>query len=313
MGAATHRCIESMADTIDGTEDFPFDVDSRWLRLFCDTPQADRFQRLDMAEIRTREYSAATPPPGTSTYWDAQEEEHDLPEKSWTCDMIDEANPGMTCGAVFASHRALAMHRRRAHNWGPFFIEACCGQCVPQLQLSIFQQGRSRRSPCPSLLQRLLPTRTQHPRPHQPQHGSGAGDSVEDLSRVVHKPHRAPQTHSGPRPMIKAFRCTKFNTISALHERRRVLRKRHDFIWMATQTRHVRPARARSDAQTSRKRRILPRLRRRRESLARQRHSTTPSSRLWPGRLSSQHSNTVDYPPPPWTIVCVVPYASSQR
>ena len=112
--------IESMADTIDGAEDFLFDVDSRWLRLFCDTPEADRFQRLDMAEIRAREYSAATPPPGTSSYWDAQEEEHDLPEKSWTCDMIDEANPGMTCGAVFASHRALAMHRRRAHNWGPF-------------------------------------------------------------------------------------------------------------------------------------------------------------------------------------------------
>ena len=41
--------------------------------------------------------------------------------------------------------------------------------------------------------------------------------------------------------MIKAFRCTKFNTISAPNERRRVVRKRDDFIWMATQTRHIRP------------------------------------------------------------------------
>ena len=41
--------------------------------------------------------------------------------------------------------------------------------------------------------------------------------------------------------MIKAFGCTKFNTISALREQRRVLRKRHDFNWMGTQTCHVRP------------------------------------------------------------------------
>ena len=118
--------IKSMADTIDGAEDFLREVDSRWLLLFCDSPEADRFQRYDMAEIRAREYSAAIPPPGASSYWDEQKEEHDLPEKNWICDMIDEANPGMTCGAEFASHRALLMHRRRAHNWGPFLSRRVC-------------------------------------------------------------------------------------------------------------------------------------------------------------------------------------------
>ena len=138
-------------------------------------------------------------------------------------DMLDEANPGMTCGAEFASHRALAMHRRRAHNWEPFLSETCCAPTAAQY----FPAGPP---PSDHLIRAyskgLLPTWTQHPRTHQPQHGSGE----EIQCRICHE-------------WCTNLRLTPADTL----------------------------------AHTTRARR------RGRESLASQRHSTTPSCRPWPG------------------------------
>ena len=109
-----------MADTVEGAEDFLQELDKRWHLLFCDTHMADRFQLFDMAESRARENSTATPAPGTAVPQMDKEEEAENPEPSWVCDLEDDARPGVACGAVFASFRALAMHRRRAHNFGFF-------------------------------------------------------------------------------------------------------------------------------------------------------------------------------------------------
>ena len=45
-----------------------------------------------MAEIRARQTSIVTPSPDTSSYCEEANEEHKIPERSWMCDMTDEAN-----------------------------------------------------------------------------------------------------------------------------------------------------------------------------------------------------------------------------
>ena len=152
-----------------------------------------------------------------------------MPETRWVCDLEDETRPGVLCGAVFASHRALAMHRRRAHNFG-FFIFSSRAAAIHHL-IRAYEHGY-----CPrhrSLHTHIIRTE---------------GKDHELQCRICHewcthpaqllshtRTHRLPL----PRPKIKLFRCTKHASILT-HARRRVITKRHDHIWMAAQSRLVR-------------------------------------------------------------------------
>ena len=70
IGPWASRVVEdlcSLRDAVDCGEEFCDEVDGRWLRLFCRTPEAERFRRFDMAEIRAWETTVRIPPPGTRT------------------------------------------------------------------------------------------------------------------------------------------------------------------------------------------------------------------------------------------------------
>ena len=124
----------SLREGVDGGEDFCEDVDGRWLRLFCSTPEAERFRRFDMAEIRAQETTVRIPPPGTRIAHEPHDIDPEPPERTWLCDLNAEHDPLARCGAEFSSYKALAMHKRRAHNLGLFLSRAVsfnsCPNCM---------------------------------------------------------------------------------------------------------------------------------------------------------------------------------------
>ena len=116
------------------------------------------FQRFDMAKIRARENSTAIAPPGTAVpQMEQEEEEAENPEPSWVCYLADDARLGVPCGAVFATSRALAMHQRRAHNFGFFLsrrvaLNACpnCCSIISSIATAIHHLIRAyERGHCP--------------------------------------------------------------------------------------------------------------------------------------------------------------------
>ena len=70
LGPWARRLIEdlsSLSHSVDGGEDFLEDLDSRWPRPLCDTEEAERFRRLDVAEIRARCIRGARTSQGSSS------------------------------------------------------------------------------------------------------------------------------------------------------------------------------------------------------------------------------------------------------
>ena len=105
--------LQSIEETVDGADDLK-ELDGRWMILFCDKLEAERFQRFDMAEIGARERTVSIPPCCATTVVDEKDEEEEL-ELRWTRDHFDEEIATETFTARCASWRAPSLHRRRAH------------------------------------------------------------------------------------------------------------------------------------------------------------------------------------------------------
>ena len=111
--------IRSIKETVDGADDLIQELHGRWMRLVCDTLEAEGFQKFDMAEIRARDTTVCIPPwYGTTKPREEEGEDEEELELRWNCDHHDEEIPTETCTAKLATWRALSLHRRRAHRLG---------------------------------------------------------------------------------------------------------------------------------------------------------------------------------------------------
>ena len=63
---------------VEGADDIIEELDERWMRLFCDTLEAERFQKFDMAEILAKETTVCVPPwYGTTKPREEEEEDEE--------------------------------------------------------------------------------------------------------------------------------------------------------------------------------------------------------------------------------------------
>ena len=253
IGPWACRVVEdlcSLREGVDGGEEFCEDVNGRWLRLFCSTPEAERFRRFDMAEIRAQETTVRIPPPGTRIAHEPHDIDPEPPERTWLCDLNAEHDPLARCGAEFSSYKALAMHKRLAHNLGLFLSRAVSFNSCPNC-MSTFA---SRFSAINHLIRAY--TIGHCPRNRSAHSHIAHGVSTALQCRICHEWSMDTRQHQlhvrthlpNPRPVIKTFRCRKHVVICASHADRRRLGIEHG-TWMAARHHHRRWRRVTSRAQ----------------------------------------------------------------
>ena len=81
--------LRSIKETVYGAVDLIRELDGRWMRLLCDTPEA--LQKFGRAEIRARETTVCIPPwYGTTKSREEEEAEEAGLELRWTYELHDE-------------------------------------------------------------------------------------------------------------------------------------------------------------------------------------------------------------------------------
>ena len=162
IGPWARRLIEdlsSLAHTVDRGEEVLEDLDSKWLRLFCNTEEAERFRSFDVAEIRAREKTVSISLPGTIHVLHVTEEEVDPPERTWICSFQHEGRPDASCGADFPSYKAEA-HASEAHTpVRALPLQNGCTQLPSGLLLHVHKQIHCHQSPHLRLSHMLLPAK----------------------------------------------------------------------------------------------------------------------------------------------------------
>ena len=208
----------------------------------CDSSAAPLRQR-DSGDLtcpksgpRGRLYAS---PPGTRVTHEPHDSDSEPPERTWRCDLNTERDPLMRCGAEFSSYKALAMHKRRAHNLGLFLSRAVSINSCPTCLFTFASMF--------SAINRLIRTIGQCPRNRSAHSHITHGGSTALLCRICHEwstdirqhqPHA--RTHlPNPRPVIKTFRCRKHVVTCASHADRQH-RGIERGIWMAARHHHHR-------------------------------------------------------------------------
>ena len=203
-----------------------------------------------MAEIRAQETTVRIPPPGTRTAHEPHDIDPEPPERTWLCDLNAEHDPLARCGAEFSSYKALAMHKRRAHNLGLFLSRAVSFNSCPNC-MSTFA---SRFSAINHLIRAY--TIGHCPRNRSAHSHIAHGGSTALQCRICHEWSTDTRQHQlhvrthlpNPRPVIKTFRCSKHVVICASHANRRRRGIEHG-TWMAARHHHRRWRRVISRAQ----------------------------------------------------------------
>ena len=195
--------IRSIKETVYGADDLIKELDGRWMSLFCDSQEAERFQKFDMAEIWAREMTMCIPPwCGTTKPREEEEEDEEDEEVRWTCDHHDEEIPTY-------SQIPFLDHRRRLTGVGllitKLFRYDVCANCE-----STFASTSTARN---HLIRACQTARCAHKTQHTPSSGGstcgGRGDNVcrmcEGVSGLSHNLAQTRTHLPRPPPIIKFF------------------------------------------------------------------------------------------------------------